>query len=124
MGLPPFRDVYNVKQVELMLILAGRSPLVALFYALRDRSDAHCFDKYGAQRELTHLLIISPSAKVIYRQFSAEKVWMIYLTYKNNWNNCFGLPLMQVWEPRPRIKHFRLSFASLLGNVQKIIFGR
>ncbi|CAJ2651958.1 unnamed protein product [Trifolium pratense] len=74
-------------------IVVGRSPLVALLDGPEDRPKATYFAQFDDQRQLTHLLIISPSAKEICYRFSAGKIWLIDSTYKTN---RFGLPLMHI----------------------------
>lgn len=84
------QDVYNLRHAERNRTLAGRSPLVALLDGLA-REDY--FSKFDALQQLTHLLIISPSAKEICSKYSAGRVWLIDATYKTN---KYGLPLLHI----------------------------
>ena len=56
------QDVYILRHAERKRMLAVRSPLTALFNSL-EASDY--FSQVDPQQQLTHLLIISPSAKEI-----------------------------------------------------------
>ncbi|BBN14017.1 hypothetical protein Mp_6g08220 [Marchantia polymorpha subsp. ruderalis] len=88
------RDVYNLIQPERNRNLAGRSPLQALLDNLEgNEADAPYFTQFDDQQRLTHLFIVSPSAKEVCSKFSAGKIWLIDSTYKTN---RFGLPLMHV----------------------------
>ncbi|BBN03020.1 hypothetical protein Mp_2g20030 [Marchantia polymorpha subsp. ruderalis] len=88
------RDVYNLIQAERNRNLASRSPLQALLDNLeRNKAEAPYFTQFDNQQRLTHLFIVSPSAKEVCSKFSARKIWLIDSTYKTN---RFGLLLMHV----------------------------
>lgn len=110
------RDVYNVKQVERLRILADCSSLIALLDGLEDRPDAPYFAQFDAQRQLTHLLIISLSAKEICYLFCARKVWLIDSTYKTN---RFGLPLMHVVGVTATHQSFIFAYCFMVGERAK-----
>ena len=71
-------------------MLDGSSLLIALLVSLPPRS---YFNQVDAQQRLTHLLIISPSAKEICSKYSAGSVWLIDATYKTS---RYGLPLLYI----------------------------
>ncbi|BBN13097.1 hypothetical protein MPTK1_6g00760 [Marchantia polymorpha subsp. ruderalis] len=110
------RDVYNVNQVERLRILADCSSLIALLDGLEDRPDASYFAQFDAQRQLTHLLIISLSAKEICYRFCARKVWLIDSTYKTN---RFGLPLMHVVGVTATHQSFIFAYCFMVGERAK-----
>ena len=71
-------------------MLNGRSPLIDLVNSLPPSS---YFTQVDTQQRLTHLLIISSSAKEICSKYSAGSVWLIDATYKTN---MYGLPLLYI----------------------------
>ena len=71
-------------------MLDGRSSIIALVYSL---SLSSYFTQGDAQQRLTHLLIMSPSAKEICSKYSAGSVWFIDATYKTN---RYGPPLLHI----------------------------
>ena len=113
MKLKKTRHVYNVNQVKKDRILAGRLSLVALLSGLEVSPDAPYFAKFGAQRELTHLLITSSSAKAICCRFSAKKIWLIDSTYKTN---RFVLPLIHVVSVTATHQTFTFAYCFMAGE--------
>ena len=58
------RDVYNIQDKERRRLLNGRSSISALLDGLEAGSlDAPYHTQFDTERKLTHLLIVSPSAK-------------------------------------------------------------
>ena len=84
------RDIYNLRDSVRNRMLDGRSPFIALVNSLPPSS---YFTQVGAHQSLTHLLIISPSAKEIRSKYSAGSVWLIDATYKTN---RYGVPLLHI----------------------------
>ena len=72
-------------------MLDGRSSIIDLVYSL---SLSSYFTQGDAQQRLTHLLIMSPSAKEICSKYSAGSVWLIDATYKTS---RYGLPLLYIF---------------------------
>ena len=62
------QDIYSVRNGDRSRKLAGRSLLVALLDGI---SPGKPFSKFNGLQQITHLLIISPSAKEIVIKYSA-----------------------------------------------------
>lgn len=84
------QDIYNIRAADRRTLLAGRTPLVALLDNLA--ATPEYYTKHD-EHKLTHLMIISPTAKEICQKFSAGRVWLIDATYKTN---KFNLPLLHI----------------------------
>lgn len=73
-------------------MLAGRTPLQALLEQLANTNIVHYFEQ-DKENRLTHLFILSSSAKEICRLYSRGKIWLLDSTYKTN---RYGIPLLHL----------------------------
>lgn len=87
------QDIYNVRRSHRVEMLAGRSPLQALLDSLESTDMVYHIQQTPESLQLSHLFIVSPSAREICAKYSKGSVWLLDATYKTN---RYGLPLLHV----------------------------
>ena len=102
------QDIYNISNDDRAVKLQGRTPQWSLLDGLVASGVKYYTEREEDGQKLTHLFVVSPSAKEICSSSTAGIVWL--MDSKSYKTNRYGLPLLHIFGVTSTDHTFTLAY--------------